>query len=83
MKISWQKLAALSLALCLLALALLYPVAPLAPLLAAVLLLPVVLLGLVVVPRSLWPVANLDQRFAAPVLCRADLFQRPPPFGKS
>lgn len=46
---------------------------------AAVVLTPVLLFGLVVAPRSLWPVADLDQRFVAPVLSLAGLFQRPPP----
>jgi hypothetical protein len=79
MKVSWQKLAALGLALCLLALALLHPVAPQAPVLAAVILLPVVLFGLVAVPRSLWRAADLDSLTPLPVRARAQLFQRPPP----
>jgi hypothetical protein len=74
--------AALGMALCLLAL-LLHPAPVHGAALAGFVLLPVVLFGLVLVPRSLWPAADLDQIFAAPVLCRADLFQRPPPFGKS
>lgn len=76
---TWQKLAAWGLALCLLALVLLQPVTPHAPVLAAVVLLPVVLFGLVIVPRLLWPAADLDPLIAAPVRARAQLFQRPPP----
>ena len=79
MKTNWQKLAALGLALCLLALALLHPVTPQAPVLAAMVLLPVVLFGLIVVPRSLWPTADLDPPVPVPVRARAYLFQRPPP----
>jgi hypothetical protein len=45
----------------------------------ALVLTPVVLFGLVVAPRSLWPPADLDQRFVQPLLSRAGLFQRPPP----
>jgi hypothetical protein len=76
---AWQKLAALGLALCLFALVLLHPVSPQAPVLAAVILLPVVLFGLVAVPRSLWPAADLDPLVSIPVRARAHLFQRPPP----
>jgi hypothetical protein len=79
MKLNWQKLAVLSLAVCLLALALLHPIAPQAPVLAAVILLPVVLFGLVAVPRSLWPAADFDPLATIPVRARAHLFQRPPP----
>ena len=79
MKMRWQKLAALGLAICLFALVLLHPMAPHAPLLAAVVLLPVVLFGLVVAPRSLWLAAKLDAFVPVPVRARAQLFQRPPP----
>jgi hypothetical protein len=75
----WYRLAALGLALGLLALALLHPLAPQAPVLAAVMLLPVVLFGLVDVPRSLWRTADLDPLVPLPVRARAQLFQRPPP----
>jgi hypothetical protein len=76
---TWQRLAVLGLALCLLVLALLHPIAPQAPVLAAVILLPVVLFGLVVAPRSLWRAADLDPLVPLPVRARAPLFQRPPP----
>lgn len=76
---TWQKFAALCLALCLLALVLLHPVAPHGPVLAAIVLLPVALFGLVVVPRSLWPAADLNPLVPVPVRARAQLFQRPPP----
>jgi hypothetical protein len=77
--LKWGKATALCAALILLALALLHPVGPHAPVLAAVILLPVVLFGLVVVPRSLWPAADLDPLAPIPVRARAHLFQRPPP----
>jgi hypothetical protein len=79
---NWQTLAALILALCLVAL-MLHPSGAHAPIPPAVVLLPVVLFGLVAVPRSLWPAADLEQRVAGPVLCRAQLFQRPPPSRKN
>jgi hypothetical protein len=79
---NWQILAALGLALCLVAL-MVHPLDAHAPVLSAFVLLPVVLFGLVVVPRSLWPAADLEQRFALPVLCRAQLFERPPPSRKN
>jgi hypothetical protein len=79
MKTNWQKLAILGLALCLLALAVLHPLSPQAPVLAAVILLPVVLFGLVLIPRSLWPAAALDSLVPLPVRARAKQFQRPPP----
>ena len=77
-KFDWQKLAVLSVAFCL-PLLLLHPLPAHGPAVAAFVLLPVVLFGLVVVPRSLFPAADLDQRFALPILTRADRFQRPPP----
>jgi|HubBroStandDraft_1064217.scaffolds.fasta_scaffold282288_1 hypothetical protein len=43
-------------------------------------LTPVVLFGLVLTPRSLWPALDLERTFGAPILVRAALFQRPPPF---
>ncbi|MGC2298700.1 MAG: hypothetical protein WA476_07855 [Acidobacteriaceae bacterium] len=43
-------------------------------------LVPVLLFGLVLVPPSLWPAADREQTFAAPILSRVPLFQRPPPF---
>jgi hypothetical protein len=76
---TWPRFAAFGLALCLLALALLHPLQPQAPVLAAVVLLPVVLFGLVVAPRSLWRAADLDPLVPLPVRARAPLFQRPPP----
>jgi hypothetical protein len=79
---NWQPFAALGLAFCLVAL-LLHPMPAHGPALAGFVLLPVLLFGLVVVPRSLWPAAELDQNFAAPILCRANLFQRPPPSCKN
>ncbi len=79
---NWQWLAALGLAICLLAL-LLHPVPAHDALLAAFVLFPVVFLGLVLVPQSLWPVSDLELRFVAPILCLANLFQRPPPSLKS
>lgn len=48
--------------------------------LAAVFLLPFVLLfGLVLVPPSLWPAFAQEERVATSVLCRTERFQRPPP----
>lgn len=46
---------------------------------AALILTPVLLFGLVTVPRSLWLPVGLEQRFVEPVRERVDLFQRPPP----
>jgi hypothetical protein len=43
-------------------------------------LAPVVLFGLVLTPRSLWPALDLERVFGAPILSCAALFQRPPPF---
>jgi hypothetical protein len=74
-------MAAVGLALCLVLL-LLHPSPAGGAGFAAVLLLPVSLFGLVLVPRSLWPASGLEQRFAVPILCRASLFQRPPPSRK-
>lgn len=76
---NWRKAAAFALALCLFVLALLQPVATHAPVLAAIILLPVVLFGLITVPRSLWPTANFDPFPPITVRARASLFQRPPP----
>jgi len=76
---NWQRLAALCLGLCLLALVLSHPLSAAAPLLAAVVLLPVALFGLVIVPRSLWPAADFAPLTPIPVRARAHLFQRPPP----
>jgi hypothetical protein len=75
-------LAALILALCLAAL-LLHPASAHAPVLSAIILLPVVLFGFVVAPQSLWPAADFEQHLAVPMLCRAQLFQRPPPSRKN
>jgi hypothetical protein len=73
---SWKVFAAVGLALCLVAL-LAHPVAGYS--LAALILAPVLLFGLVLVPRSLWPAADPGVCFAPRVLARAHLFQRPPP----
>ena len=74
----WQKVVIAGLTVCLLALLLLHgPVQGLV--LAAVVLFPVLLFGLVPVPGSLWPLCRLEQRFALPIRCRTTLFQRPPP----
>jgi hypothetical protein len=43
----------------------------------------VVLFGFVVAPQSLWPAADFEQHLAVPMLCRAQLFQRPPPSRKN
>lgn len=75
-------MAGVGLALCLVLL-LLHPAPVHGGAVSAVLLLPVFLFGLVLVPRSLWPASDLEQRFALPILCRASLFQRPPPFRKN
>lgn len=79
---NWQIFAALLLTLCLAAI-LLHPASAHAPALSAIVLLPVVLFGLVMVPQSLWPAADFEQRTAVPVLCHAQLFQRPPPSRKN
>jgi hypothetical protein len=42
-------------------------------------LAPVMLFGLVLTPRSLWPALDLEPVFGVPILTRAALFQRPPP----
>jgi hypothetical protein len=78
----WRLLAALALALCLLALLLLQPVATHAPVLATVILLPVALFGLVAVPRALWPAAELNPLHPLPAQARAHLLQRPPPISR-
>lgn len=57
-----------------------YPAATCLALAASSILTPVLLFGLVLVPLSLWPAADLEQRFALPFLGRPVLFQRPPPF---
>lgn len=75
MRLNWDKLIILAIGLVLLAV---HPVAGVA-LVASLVLTPVLLFGLVAVPRSLWPAADLDQRFVAPLLSLAGLFQRPPP----
>lgn len=74
----WQKFLIAGLVVCLLAL-LLHPVAAQHAPLAAFVLVPVLLFGLIIVPRSLWPSTDLEQRFALNVCCRSSLFQRPPP----
>lgn len=72
--------AAAGIALCfLLLLLLLHPAPPHLPLLFPGLLIPATFFGLVLVPRSLWPAADLDRRFSLPILAQARLFQRPPP----
>lgn len=79
MNLSWRKLAVVGAVIGLLALAVHPAVAGLA-LAAALVLTPVLLFGLVLMPLSLWPAADLNHRHAVPVLRRAVLFQRPPPF---
>jgi hypothetical protein len=74
----WRGFAALGMAFCLLAL-LVSPV-PAVGLALGMVLVPVLLFGLVLVPQSLWPAADREQTFAAPILSRVALFQRPPPF---
>jgi hypothetical protein len=77
MRLRRRNLAAVGIAILLLALVV--PPAAGMVLATALVLTPVFLFGLVAAPRSLWPAADLEQRFAAPVLERAPLFQRPPP----
>jgi hypothetical protein len=77
MSLTWHKLAAVGVAIGLLLLVV-HPAAGVA-LAAALVLTPVLLFGLVLTPRSLWPAANLENRFVTPVLGLAGLFQRPPP----
>lgn len=74
----WRGFAALGMAICLLVL-LASPV-PAVGLALGLVLVPVLLFGLVLVPPSLWPAADREQTFAAPILSRVPLFQRPPPF---
>jgi membrane-bound ClpP family serine protease len=77
MRLTWHRLAAVGAATVVLLLVA-HSVAGVA--LAGVLVLtPVMLFGLVEVPRSLWPAMDLELSFAAPILGRAGLFQRPPP----
>jgi hypothetical protein len=78
MRLHWHKLAAVGMAICLLALVL-HPTAVGVAALAAVVLAPVLLFGLVLVPWSLWPVADLDSHCVPAAPCRAALWQRPPP----
>jgi len=73
---NWKLFAAIGLLLCLVAL-LAHPAQALSPL--ALLLLPVLLFGLVPVPRSLWAVRPSEHARAPRWLARAALFQRPPP----
>lgn len=74
----WQKFLIAGLAVCLLGL-LLHPSLAQSAVVAALVLFPVLLFGLIPVPRSLWPRRDLDHRFALSVLSRTTLFQRPPP----
>ncbi len=76
---SLRKLAAFGLAICLVALVL-HPTAASAAAMAAFILLPVALFGLVLAPRSLWPVVDPAPQLALPVFWLAELFQRPSPF---
>jgi hypothetical protein len=79
MELNWRNLAAwVGMGICLLALICSPPVG--VALAAALVLAPVLLFGLIIVPRSLWPSADLELSFAAPIFERAELFQRPPPF---
>jgi hypothetical protein len=75
---TWRGFAVAGVVLCLLAL-FLSPV-PAVGLALSLVLAPVLLFGLVLVPQSLWPAADREQTFAAPILSRVPLFQRPPPF---
>ncbi|HKR28280.1 MAG TPA: hypothetical protein VJS11_12530 [Acidobacteriaceae bacterium] len=74
----WRKFLIAGLAVCLLTV-LLHPSLPQSAVVAALVLFPVLIFGLVRVPRSLWPCRDLGDRFALPVFCGAGLFQRPPP----
>jgi hypothetical protein len=78
MRLNGHKLAAMGMAICLLAL-LVHPTAAGIAALTTVVLAPVLLFGLVLVPRSLWPAADPEPSVASPIFCRAALFQRPPP----
>lgn len=71
---TWELLAVIGLLLCLIAM-LAHPAHVLS---AAALLLPVLLFGLVPVPRSLWPGDN-RQPASQRQLARSTPFQRPPP----
>lgn len=76
---TWQRLAVMGMAICLLAL-LVYPTtAGVAVLAAALILTPLFLFGLVGAPRSLWPAADLSLQSAPAAPFRAALWQRPPP----
>ncbi|MGA8108243.1 MAG: hypothetical protein WB974_02340 [Acidobacteriaceae bacterium] len=77
MPFSRHILATIGVAICLLLLVV-QPAAGVA-LATALVLTPVLLFGLVVVPRSLWPAADPEQRFDSALLGRAGMFQRPPP----
>ncbi len=77
MRSTWHKLAAFSLAVALLLLVA-HPAAGVA-LIAALVLTPVTLFGLVLVPHSLCPAADPAPLRDLPIFCRAGLFQRPPP----
>lgn len=77
MRVKLHRLAAVGVAIGLLLLVM-HPAGG-AALVAALVLTPVVLFGLVVAPRSLWPAADPDRRVVLPVLALAELFQRPPP----
>lgn len=79
LRLHWRSFAALAVSFCLLALVLMHPAGSPEPLLAAFVLLPVVLFGLVVVPRSFWPAADFSHPVPLSVRARASLFQRPPP----
>ena len=75
---NWRNLAAMVLAICLVAV-LVHPTAAGVAALAALVLAPVTLFGLVETPRSLWPALALKRVFTAAVQVRGELFQRPPP----
>lgn len=74
----WRQILVGGIVICLLAL-LLHPVSAAGSVLVACVLFPVLLFGLIPVPRSLWPCRDLNQRRAVLVLSRASIFQRPPP----
>jgi hypothetical protein len=79
---NWRFLAALGLGLCLVAM-LVHPALAHGSPVAAFVLLPMILFGLVLVPLFFWPPSGLGQRVAARPAYRTNLFQRPPPSCKN
>jgi hypothetical protein len=78
MNLNLRKLAAVGELIFLLALVV-HPTAA-AGFVLSLVLAPMVLFGLVLTPRSLWPALDLERVFGVSILTRAALFQRPPPF---